>query len=90
MKNVNAEKKLIDKLVEECTENIKETKIDETLAKNEHRCSSCTLYIVLFWIFFIFSIINIGISTYFTYYKCMNHNKENVPRHDYTYQTTIY
>ena len=90
MKNVNAEKKLIDKLVEECTENIKETKIDETLAKNEHRCSSCTLYIVLFWIFFIFSVISIGIGTYFTYYKYMNHNKENVLRYGYSYQTTIY
>ena len=56
-------KKLVDKLIEECTENVNEEKITErTLAKNE--CSSCTLYIVLFSIIFT---INIGIGTYFVY-----------------------
>ena len=78
--NCKCRKKLVDKLVEECTENIEEIKLNETLAKNEHKCSSCILYIVLFWIFFIFSVISIGIGTYFTYYKYMNHNKENVLR----------
>ena len=68
-----------DKLIEECTETVEKTKLVETLAKNKHKCSSCTLYIILFWIFFIFFAINIGIGTYFIYYKCMNHNKENVP-----------
>ena len=89
--NYKCRKKLIDKLVEECTENIEEIRLlEKTSSENEHKYSSCTLYLVLFWIFFIFSVINIGISNYFTYYKYMNHNKENVPRHDYTYQTTIY
>ena len=37
-------------------------------------CSSCTLYIVLFSIIFV---INVGIG------------KENVPKYNYTYQTTI-
>ena len=46
--NCKRRKKLVDLLVEECTENIKETKLNENLAKNEHKCSSCTLYIVLF------------------------------------------
>ena len=47
MKIVNAVKNY--SINEECTENIKETKLNETLAKNEHKCSSCTLcYIVLF------------------------------------------
>ena len=46
--NCKCSKKLLNQLVEECTENIKETKLNETLAKNEHKCSSCTLYIVLF------------------------------------------
>ena len=46
--------------------------------------SSCILYIVLFSIFFT---ISIGIATYFAYYKCMNHNKENVSNFDYTYLT---
>ena len=43
--------KSVGKLVEECTENVKEEKITEvTLAENEnkHKCSSSTLYIVLF------------------------------------------
>ena len=40
---------LIDKLVDECTETIdEEVKI---LDKNEDKCNSCILYIVLFSIF---------------------------------------
>ena len=53
---------------EECTENIEETRLVEiTSAKNEnkHKCSSCTLYIVLFSIFFT---INVGIGSYFLYF----------------------
>ena len=53
-------KRLVDKLVErssaeECTENIEETGLVEIAsAKNENKqkCSSCTLYIVLFSRFF--------------------------------------
>ena len=51
------------------------------------KCSSGILYIILFSIIFT---INIGISTYFVYYKYMNRNKENVSRHDYVYQATNY
>ena len=81
---------MTDKLIEECTENIEEIKlVERTLGKNEHKCSSCTLYIVLFWIFFIFSVINIGIGIYFNYYKYMSHNKKNF-KHDDTHQTTIW
>ena len=74
--NWKCRKKLVDKLVEECTENVKEAKIVEAnLCKNEnkHKCSSCTLYIVLFSKIFT---INIGICTYFVYYKYMSRNKE--------------
>ena len=56
---------LADKLVEECTENIEETRLVEiTSSKNEnkHKCSSCTLHIVLFSIFFTR---NVGIGSYF-------------------------
>ena len=56
---------LADKLVEECTENIEETRLVEiTSSKNEnkHTCSSSTLYIVLFSIFFT---INVRIGSYF-------------------------
>ena len=63
---------------------IEEVKV---VGKNEDKCSSCILYIVLFSIFFT---ISIGIATYFAYYKCMNHNKENVSNFDYTYLTKNY
>ena len=71
MKIVSAERSLVDKLVEECTENVEEVKLAKiTLTENEdkHKCSSCTLYFVLFLIIF-----NVVIGTYFVYYKCMNH-----------------
>ena len=57
--NCKCRKKLVDKLVEECTENVEEAKIAEiTLTENIHKCSSCTLYIVLFSI-----IVTINIGT---------------------------
>ena len=59
-------KTLVDKLVEEW--NIEETRLVEiTSAKNEnkHKCSSCTLYIVSFSMFFT---INVGIAIYFFYF----------------------
>ena len=57
-----------DKIVEECTENIEETRLVETTSaknKNKHKCSSCTLYIVLFSIFFT---INVEIGSYFLFF----------------------
>ena len=74
-KNCKCREKLVDKLVEEYTENIEEIKITEIteIAENNHKCSSCTLYIVLFSIFFT---INVGIGIYFVYYKYMIRNKE--------------
>ena len=65
--NCKCREKFVDKLDEECTENIEETRlVEKTLAKNEnkHKYSSCTPYIVLFSIFFT---INIGIGIYFVY-----------------------
>ena len=61
-------KKLVDKLIEECTETVEEVKVAKiTSAENEnkHKCRSCALYIMLFLIIFT---INIGISTYFIYF----------------------
>ena len=46
--NCKRRKKLADRLVEECTKNIKKVKI----AVNKIKCSSCVLYIVLLSIFF--------------------------------------
>ena len=77
-------KRLVDKLVEECTETVKEVKI---LNKNEDKCSSCILCIILFSIFFA---TNIGIATYFVYYKYINYNKENISKYDYTYEEKNY
>ena len=75
--NCKCRKKLADKLVEECTETIEEVKLGKiTLAENENvcKCSSCTLYIALFSIIFR---IDVGIGTYFVYYKYMNRDKKN-------------
>ena len=41
--------------------------------ENNYKCNFCTVYIVLFSIFFT---INAGIGAYFAYYKYMNHNKK--------------
>ena len=49
--------------------------------------NSCILYILLFSIVFT---INIGIVTYFIYYKYLNHNNENVSVYDYVYQRKTY
>ena len=77
-------KRLVDKVwSDECDEIIEEVKI---LDKNEDKCSSCILYIVLFSIFFT---INVAIATYFVYYKYVSRNKENVSKYYYIYQTTI-
>ena len=74
---------MVDKSVDECTENIDEVKIAEvTLTENMRKFSSCIMYIMLFSIIFT---INVGISTYFVYYKYINCNKENVSRYDYVY-----
>ena len=65
------QKRLVNKLVEECTETVEEVKLAKiTLAENEnsYKCSSCTVYIVLFWIFFT---INVGgIGACFIYFYC--------------------
>ena len=70
-KTCKYKKRLSDKLVEECTKDINEVKIAEvTLTDNMAKCSSYIRYIVLFSITFT---INVGISTYFVYYKYVFH-----------------
>ena len=82
--NCKCRKRLVDKLVDECDENIDEVKI---VSESKNKCNSCILYIVLFSIFFT---INVGIATYFIYYKYTNRNKENGSIYDYVYQTKNY
>ena len=70
--NCKCRKKLVNKLVEECNENIGEAKFTEIALlehKNESACYN-TVFIVLVVIF-----LTIGISIYFVYYKYMNHRK---------------
>ena len=66
METVSAGKKLADKLVEECSENIDEVKIaGMVLLERRNDCkSSCTIYVVLIATVFT---ISIGIGTYFIY-----------------------
>ena len=69
MKIVNAEKKIVDKLIDECTETIEEVKLANITVENEnsyYKCSSCKVYIVFMMVIFI---IFIGITIYFVYYN---------------------
>ena len=67
-KNCKCGKKLVDKLVEECIENIdgNEMIYNETL--NEIACNFCTIYIVLFVIFLIISLTISSVFIYFPLY----------------------
>ena len=85
-KNCKYRKRLVDKLIEECNENIEETSLIN-INSIKYESTSCILYIVLFSIFFT---INVGIATYSVYYKYMNCYKKNISRYDYIYQRKNY
>ena len=73
-KNCICRQRLVDKLVEECNENIDEAKLTET-ALFEHK-NECVCYYTVFVVLGVIVLtICIGISTYFIYYKYMNRNK---------------
>ena len=73
-------KKLINPLVEECTENINETElVKKTLDKSKDRCNSYVAYRALCWTFFIFFLISMEISIYFVYHNYVNRNKYHLP-----------
>ena len=89
MKIVNIEKRLVDKLVEECNENIDEAKLTE-IALFEHK-NECVCYYTVFIVLGVIVLtICIGISTYFVYYKYVNCNKENISVYDYVYHAKNY
>ena len=78
-------KTLVDKLVDECAETVEEVKIAKiTLPENEnkYKCSTCTLYIVLFLILFT---IYVGIVTYFVYFHW--YLKKDIPRVEFGTRT---
>ena len=83
--NCKCRKKLVDRLVEKCTENIEETRLVKN--ENNHKRSSCILFIVLFSLSFA---INVGIGIYFIY-SCW-YSKKDIPRLEFNTnaQTTIY
>ena len=89
--NWKCRKKLVDKLVEECTENIDEKEIYPSKLHSEEKitpvCSSYTIYTILFCLFFT---INIGSATYFIYYKYINLDKKTVCKKGFILQTKIY
>ena len=88
--NCKCRTKLVDKLAEECTETKYEAKIAKiTLSENEknNKCSSCTLYIVLFSIIFTR---NIGIGNYFVYSRCYLKKDGARVLLDTSTETTVY
>ena len=65
--NCKCRKKLVDKLIGECTETIEEGKVANiTIFENENKYGSCKVYIVLMIVVFT---IFIGITIYFIYYN---------------------
>ena len=68
------EKKIVDPLVEECTENINETKLVNITAENENK-DKCNSYVVYKMLFFIFFLIIIVIGIYFVYHNYVNRIK---------------
>ena len=67
--NCKCRKRLVDKIVDECTETIEEVKLAKiSLAENESadKCSSCAVYIVL--MILVFTVFT-GITIYFVYYN---------------------
>ena len=82
--NCKYRKKLVDQITDECTETVEEVKLAKiTLAENEnsYKCSSCTVYTVLFWIFF--KINAGGIGAHFVYFH-------RYLKKMFTRETTIY
>ena len=79
---------MVDKLIEECGENVDEAKLaGATLFELGNECvCSYTVCIVLAVIALT---VSIGISAFFIS-KYINRNKENVSKYDYVYQAKNY
>ena len=86
--NCKCRKRLVDKLVEECNENIEEAKLAE-IALFEHVRESLCSYTVFIVLGVIALRICIGIGAYFPY-KYIERNKENVSIYDYIDQAKNY
>ena len=86
--NCKCRKRLLDKLVEECSENIDEAKLTG-IALYEHGNECLCTDTVCIILAVIALTICIEIGAYFTY-KYINRNKENVSKYDYTYHAKNY
>ena len=77
--NCKCRRRLVDKLLEECNENIDEAKLTKiSLFEDKNKCvCSYTVFIALAVIALT---VSIEIGAYFVYYKYINHNKENVSK----------
>ena len=102
-KNCKFRNKLVDKLVEECSENIDGNKLlhNETLDMiplNVYKkvCNSYTIYIVLFAVFFVTSIYISSVFIYFQWYFKKNNVQWSLKKNNVRIkfnpgtQTTIY
>ena len=78
--NCKCRKRLVDKLVEECSENIDEAKLTE-IALFEHWNECVCSYTVCIVLAVIALTVSIGLGAYFTY-KHISLNKENVSKYD--------
>ena len=88
--NCKCRKQLLAPLFEEYTETVEEVKLAKiTLAENEnsYKCSSCTVYIVLFSTIFT---INVGIVTYCVYSQWYLKKDASHVNCNTRTQTTIY
>ena len=87
MKTVSAGKKLVDKLVEECTKNIDEVEIvGMALFEYENECvCSDTICVALAVIALT---ISIGIDAYFAY-RHINRNRKTGAKESSNYQPTL-
>ena len=86
--NCKCRKKLVDKLVEECSENIDEIKLTEK-ALFEHRNECVCSYTVFIVLAVIALTVSFGIGAYYTY-RYISRNKENVSIYDYLYHAKNY
>ena len=86
--NCKCRKKLVDKLVEECSENIDEIKLTE-VALFEHRNGCVCSYTVFIVLAVIALTVSFGIGAYYTY-RYISRNKENVSIYDYVYHAKNY
>ena len=68
MKIVNAEKKLVDKLIDECAQTIEEVKLAKITLENENENKYCSCKVYIVFMIIVFTIFT-GITIYFVYYN---------------------